>query len=126
MDAATQDKLKYGERLTELCKQRNNSPMPLAIQVAFLYAATQGMLPKDMSMKTMLLFKEKFPDYFKSNYSKLYTALNETGELSAPNEEQLRKSIENWFGAKINDATAPVQNDKTDQNVPTAAAGEKS
>ena len=100
--------------------------MPLAIQVAFLYAATQGMLPKDMSMKTMLLFKEKFPDYFKSNYSKLYTALNETGELSAPNEEQLRKSIENWFGAKINDATAPVQNDKTDQNVPTAAAGEKS
>ena len=126
MDAATQDKLKYGERLTELCKQRNNSPMSLAIQVAFLYAATQGMLPKDMSMKTMLLFKEKFPDYFKSNYSKLYTALNETGELSAPNEEQLRKSIENWFGAKINDATAPVQNDKTDQNVPTAAAGEKS
>ena len=126
MDSATQDKLKYGERLTELCKQRNNSPMPLAIQVAFLYAATQGMLPKDMSMKTMLLFKEKFPDYFKSNFSKLYTALNETGELSGPNEELLRKSIENWFGAKLNDVTLPVQNGKNDQNVPAAAAGEKS
>ena len=106
--------------------KRNNSPMPLAIQVAFLYAATQGMLPKDMSMKTMLLFKEKFPDYFKSNFSKLYTALNETGDLSGPNEELLRKSIENWFGAKLNDATLPVQNGKNDQNVPAAAAGEKS
>ena len=126
MDAATQDKLKYGERLTELCKQRNNSPMPLAIQVAFLYAATQGMLPKDMSMKTMLLFKEKFPDYFRSNYSKLYNALNETGELSGPNDELLRKSIESWFGAKINDAVASVKSDNAAKNVPTAAAGEKS
>ena len=82
MDATTQDKLKYGEKLTELCKQRNNAPMPLAIQVAFLYAATQGMLPKDMTAKSLLLFKESFPDYLRANYAKLYSALNLSGELS--------------------------------------------
>ena len=100
MDAATQDKLKYGEKLTELCKQRNNSPMPLAVQVAFLYAATQGMLPKDMSVKSLLDFKEGFPDYFRANYDKLYTALNVSGELSHANETMLRMAIETWINGK--------------------------
>ncbi len=97
MDATTQDKLKYGEKLTELIKQRNNSPMPLGVQVAFLYAATQGMLPKDMTTKSLLLFKDGFPEYFRANYSKLFTALNVSGELSHANETLLRVAIENWL-----------------------------
>ncbi len=97
MDATTQDKLQYGEKLTELIKQRNNAPMSLAVQVAFLYAATQGMLPKNMTLKSLLLFKDGFPDYFRSNFSKLYTALNVSGELSHANETLLRVAIESWL-----------------------------
>ncbi|MCE5344266.1 MAG: F0F1 ATP synthase subunit alpha [Eubacteriales bacterium] len=128
MDAATQDKLLYGEKLTELCKQRNNSPMPLAIQVAFLYAATQGMLPKDMSMKSLILFKEGFPDFFRINYSKLYTALNVSGELSHANETMLRITIENWLNGKGKgdgdmDFDTPTANCPIDENHP--AAGEQ-
>ena len=102
MDATTQDKLMYGEKLTELIKQRNNSPMPLAVQVAFLYAATQGMLPKDMTQKSLLLFKEGFPDYFRANYGKLFNALNVSGELSHANETLLRIAIESWLSGKGN------------------------
>ena len=102
MDAATQDKLRYGEKLTELCKQHNNAPMPLAVQVAFLYAATQGMLPKDMSTKSLILFKEGFPEYFRANYAKLYNALNVSGELSHANETLLRLAIESWIDGKGN------------------------
>ena len=102
MDATTQDKLKYGEKLTELIKQRNNSPMPLAVQVAFLYAATQGMLPKDMSQKSLLLFKEGFAEYFRTNYGKLFNALNVSGELSHANETLLRIAIESWIKGKGN------------------------
>jgi F-type H+-transporting ATPase subunit alpha len=98
MDASTQDKLQYGEKLTELIKQRNNSPMPLAVQVAFLYAATQGMLPKDMTIKSLLAFKDGFPEYFRANYSRVFNALNVSGELSHTNEAELRTAIENWLG----------------------------
>jgi len=128
MDAATQDKLNYGEKLTELCKQRNNSPMPLAIQVAFLYAATQGMLPKDMTMKSLMLFKEGFPEYFRTNYGKLYRAMNVSGELSHANETMLRMAIENWLSGKGNgprdmDLDTPTDHCPIDENHP--AAGEK-
>ena len=97
MDAATQDKLKYGEKLTELCKQHNNAPMPVAVQVAFLYAATQGMLPKDMTTQNLIAFKEGFPDFFRANYDKVYTALNVSGELSHANETLLRMALETWI-----------------------------
>jgi len=102
MDASTQDKLRYGEKLTELCKQRNNAPMALAMQVAFLYAATQGLLPKDMTSKSLLQFKEGFPEYFRANYDKLYRALNVSGELSHANETMLRTAIENWINGEGN------------------------
>ena len=74
--------------------------MPLALQVAFLYAATQGMLPKDMTPKSLLLFKEGFPDFFRANYAKLFNALNVSGELSHANETMLRMAIENWLSGK--------------------------
>ena len=102
MDASTQDKLKYGEQLTELCKQRNNAPMPLAVQVGFLYAATQGLLPKDMSNRSLVQFKEEFPNYFRANYDKLYLALNTSGELSHANESMLRIAIESWIHGEGN------------------------
>jgi F-type H+-transporting ATPase subunit alpha len=127
MDVNTQDKLLYGEKLTELCKQRNNSPMPLAVQVAFLYAATQGMLPKDMSMKSLVLFKERFPDYFRCNYDKVYRALNESGELNHANEELLRLAITSWLSGKSKgsgemDLGTPSANCPID---PQPSAGEK-
>jgi F-type H+-transporting ATPase subunit alpha len=127
MDVATQDKLSYGEKLTELCKQPNNSPMPVATQVAFLYAATQGMLPKDMSMKSLALFKAGFPDYFRTNYSKLNTVLNVTGELNNANETLLRMAIESWLSGKGKgrgdmDYDTPAPNCPIDESHP--AAGE--
>ena len=97
LDASTQDKLKYGEKLTELIKQRNNSPMPLAVQVALLYAATQGMLPQDMTQRSLELFKEGFPEFFRANFPKAYHALNVSGELSHSSEAQLRAAIQAWL-----------------------------
>lgn len=102
LDASTQDKLQYGDKLTELIKQRNNSPMPLAVQVAFLYAATQGMLPKEMTQKSLVQFKEGFPEFFRVHFPKVYTALNVSGELSHSSETQLRVAIESWLTGEGN------------------------
>jgi F-type H+/Na+-transporting ATPase subunit alpha len=44
LDRATQAMLAKGERLTEILKQNQYSPLPMEKQVAILYAATQGHL----------------------------------------------------------------------------------
>jgi len=97
LDAATQDKLKHGAILTELCKQLNNAPMPLALEVAFLYAATQGLLPKEMGIPTLFRFKVDFPAYFHANYEDLEKRLNISGELSHSDECVLREAVLGWL-----------------------------
>ena len=44
LDAATQFTLKRGERLTELLKQGQFSPLPFEVQVLVIYAGTKGYL----------------------------------------------------------------------------------
>ena len=109
MDASTQEKLRYGAVLTELCKQRNNQPMPLAVQVAFLYAATQNLLPHDITTKSLQLFKSGFPAFFQTNYAKLYRALNVSGELSKANEALLKSALETWISGKKAEANDTEQ-----------------
>jgi F-type H+-transporting ATPase subunit alpha len=46
LDSATRNQLERGARLTELLKQDKYQPVPLAEQVAALYAGTQGHLDK--------------------------------------------------------------------------------
>jgi F-type H+-transporting ATPase subunit alpha len=46
LDTATRNQLERGARLTELLKQDKYQPVPLAEQVAVLYAGTQGHLDK--------------------------------------------------------------------------------
>jgi F-type H+/Na+-transporting ATPase subunit alpha len=46
LDTATRNQLERGARLTELLKQDKYQPVPLGLQVAALYAGTQGDLDK--------------------------------------------------------------------------------
>ena len=100
MDKATQDKLKHGAILTELCKQPNNAPIPLALEVAFLYAATNDILPKEIDIPTLLHFKADFPAYFHANYEELEKAVNTSGELSAGDECILQKALREWLAVR--------------------------
>ena len=46
LDKATRDQLDRGQRLTELLKQDQYAPVPVAIQVATIFAGTRGFLDK--------------------------------------------------------------------------------
>lgn len=106
MDASTQDKLKYGANLTELCKQRNNEPMTLAMEVAFLYAATKRLLPKDISAKELDAFKTGFPAFLSSYYPTMVKTMNVSGELRQMGETKLRSAIQEWFEGTTNGEAA--------------------
>jgi len=44
LDKATQAQLRRGERLVEILKQKQYSPMPIENQVMVIYAATKGFM----------------------------------------------------------------------------------
>ena len=75
MDAATQDKLHYGELLTEMLRQPNNAPLPMPIQVALLYAGTRGLFPKSAGAQLVRAFKDAFPKYLLTSYPHVVQSL---------------------------------------------------
>ena len=96
MDASTQDKLQYGQTLTELCRQRNGAPMELAHQLGFLYAATKRLLPADVTHEELQQFKANFPAFMDERYARLRKVINLGGDLSRANDTLLMKAVTEW------------------------------
>ncbi len=65
LDTVTRNQLERGARLTELLKQDKYQPVPLAEQVAVLYAGTQGHLDK-VPTNRILEWEGSFVRYLKS------------------------------------------------------------
>jgi len=70
LDASTRKTLARGKRMTQLLKQNQFSPVPVALQVASLYAANKGFLddidPDDVSRYEALL-----SEYLENNHEDL-------------------------------------------------------
>jgi F-type H+/Na+-transporting ATPase subunit alpha len=71
LDKSTQQLLAQGERLTELLKQHQYSPMPMEKQVVLLYVASKRML-MDQPVKRIREFKEGFLEYMQTYYSDIF------------------------------------------------------
>ncbi|MEM0979108.1 MAG: F0F1 ATP synthase subunit alpha [Cyanobacteria bacterium P01_H01_bin.58] len=61
LDKATQDQLARGQRLRELLKQPQNSPLPVEDQVAIIYAGTNGYLD-DIPVDKIVDFAKQLRD----------------------------------------------------------------
>merc|ERR1712178_515550 len=70
LDAATQQLLNRGVRLTELLKQGQYVPMPVEDQVAVIYACVRGMLDK-MDPSKITEFETKFVEHVKGSHQDL-------------------------------------------------------
>ncbi len=77
LDPATQKQLARGQRLTEILKQDQYSPMPVERQVMVIYAATHGLLDKypmnrlkDYEVQLNEYIEKKYPEIFKEVASK--------------------------------------------------------
>ncbi len=97
MDKATRDILDYGERLTELLRQRNSAPLPTEVQVCFLYAMGRGLIPHDIPMDTLRKFKAEFPAVLQEQYPSLALSLREHAQLGDETEEWIRQAVRAWL-----------------------------
>jgi F-type H+-transporting ATPase subunit alpha len=97
MDASTRDTLRYGGILTELLRQKDGAPMSMPAQVALLYAAIHGLLPRDTPMDQVQKFKRSFPAYVQARDPQGVEALARTGVLTPQLESSLAQAVREWL-----------------------------
>jgi len=92
LDAATQQLLNRGVRLTELLKQGQYCPMATEEQVAAVYCGVRGFLDKvDPSQITK--FEEKFMEHIKATQRPLLDTIGKDGHLSEASDKALNKVV---------------------------------
>merc|ERR1711997_1052038 len=89
MDAATQQLLNRGVRLTELLKQVQYSPMDIAEQVACIFCGVRGHLDK-IAPTDVTDFEAKFLEHIRGTQQTLLGAIRKEGALSEASEAALK------------------------------------
>jgi F-type H+-transporting ATPase subunit alpha len=95
LDKATQQKLARGERIVEILKQNQYSPMPVAEQVIVIYTVTNGHLD-ELPVDNLGRFEEEYLNFVDSNYAEVKEEIVESGKLSDELKEKLDKMVKEF------------------------------
>jgi F-type H+-transporting ATPase subunit alpha len=117
LDPETQKQLARGERMVEALNQKERQPMPVAEQVASIYAGTAGYLDR-IKTERVGEFLENLIDRLHSDSKDLIDRINESGQLSDEDEEALGKSIAQAvddFGPDFDQEGNPLEEGESDR-----------
>jgi F-type H+-transporting ATPase subunit alpha len=92
LDQATQNELARGQRLREMLKQAQNSPIPVEEQVTVIYTGINGYLD-DVPVDEVKAFLLKLRAYMKSSVPTLLTTIKSEQKISPESEELLKTAI---------------------------------
>jgi F-type H+-transporting ATPase subunit alpha len=95
LDPATQRRLERGRRLTEILKQPQYDPVPLAEQVIIIYAGTHGYA-SDVPVEEMREYEEKILAFVRANYPALVNEIATEKVLAEETEEVLQEALEEF------------------------------
>ncbi len=95
LDASTQRLLARGERLTELLKQPQYSPLPVEEQVAVIYAGTRGYLD-GIPANQVGRFEAEFRGRLRSQHASLLDGIRTSKALSSELEAELKSALESF------------------------------
>ncbi|MEE9347447.1 MAG: F0F1 ATP synthase subunit alpha [Robiginitomaculum sp.] len=93
LDVSTQRLLARGERLTELLKQPQFSPLQVEEQVVVLYAGTRGYLDK-VAVKQVGAYEKALLAHMHSDNSAILSDIATSKKLSPDNETALKAALE--------------------------------
>jgi len=96
LDAATQQLLNRGVRLTELLKQGQYVPMPIEQQVAVIYCGVRGFLDKVDPAK-ITEFEEAFLEHVNGSQKDLLATIAKDGHLSEASDKALNKVVTDFM-----------------------------
>ncbi|KAI0008546.1 P-loop containing nucleoside triphosphate hydrolase protein [Xylariaceae sp. FL0662B] len=95
LDAATKQTLNRGERLTELLKQKQYSPMAVNEMVPLIFAGVNGFLD-NVPVGSVLQWEADFLSHLKTNESDLLASIDKEGALSKELEQRLRDVVDKF------------------------------
>ena len=95
LDASTQKLLNRGSKLTELLKQDQYSPMPVAQQVIAVFSGVKGFLD-DVELPNIKNTEKKIYEKVKSSNPEIIDSINSTGKLEEEVEKNLISVIEKF------------------------------
>jgi F-type H+-transporting ATPase subunit alpha len=95
LDDATRSQLEHGQRVTELMKQKQYSPLSVAEMAVSIYAANNGYL-EDIELKKILDFEASLLSYMNSEHAALLAEINENGKYSDEIGAQFKAAIEKF------------------------------
>ena len=95
LDETTRKQLERGQRVTELMKQKQYSPLSVAEMAVSLFAADQGYLD-DVENDKVVDFEHAMHAYMSANQSALMDKINESGDYNDDIEAGLRSAVEDF------------------------------
>lgn len=95
LDASTKQTLVRGERLTQLLKQKQYSPLAAEEQVPVIYAGVNGYLDK-LPLDKIGQFETEFLAYLKANETEILNAIKTEGQLSKELLAKLKAATESF------------------------------
>jgi F-type H+-transporting ATPase subunit alpha len=93
LDETTRKQLERGQRVTELMKQKQYSPLSVGELGVSLYAANEGFLD-DVDFNKVVSFEEGLHAHMRSNHQDLLDQVSESGDWNDDIAAAFRKGIE--------------------------------
>ena len=95
LDEATRKQLERGERVTELMKQAQYSPLSVAEMAVSLFAANEGYLD-DVETKKVVSFESALHGYMRSSQKSLLDQINENGDYNDEIKSALDRALKDF------------------------------
>ena len=95
LDEATRKQLERGERVTELMKQKQYSPLSVAEMAVSLYAAEEGYLD-DVELNKIVDCESALHAYMRASQSALMDTINDSGDYNDEIAAGLKTAVEDF------------------------------
>ena len=95
LDEQTRKQLERGERVMELMKQPQYSPLTVGEMAVSLYAVDKGFID-DVDKNKVVAFEAAMHDYLRSNHSNLLDQINSTGDYNDDIEAAIKNAVESF------------------------------
>ncbi len=99
LDEATRGQLEHGQRVTELMKQAQYSPMSVAEMGVVLYAATSGYL-KSIEVNKIGDFEAALISYMKSEHADLLAQVDKSGDWNNDIEASFKAALDKFVATQ--------------------------
>ncbi|KAG5940897.1 Alpha subunit of the F1 sector of mitochondrial F1F0 ATP synthase [Claviceps monticola] len=96
LDASTKQTLARGERLTELLKQKQYSPMAVNEMVPLIFAGVNGYLDK-VPVDKVLRWESDYLAHLKTNEAELLATIEKEGAISKETEAKLKDVTQSFI-----------------------------